>query len=72
MAADILSSVNDAVDLPKRESICVFLGELGQVSGGYGEKLGHDAAALTIDAMTDRAVVLVLDFSAGSSTNLDR
>jgi hypothetical protein len=63
MPPDILPSVNDAEDLPKWESICVFLGELGQVSGRYGEKPRHDAAALAIDAMTYGTVILVLDFS---------
>jgi hypothetical protein len=65
MAADFLPPVNDAIHLPKRKSAGVFLCELCQIRGRNAEKLGHDAAAFAIDAMTDRTMVLIFEFSAG-------
>jgi hypothetical protein len=35
-----------------------------------GEKLGHDAVAFAIDAMTDRTMVLILELSASDDFRL--
>ena len=70
VTANFLAPIDGSINLPKRKSAAVLLRQLGEIRRPHGQEFTHDASASVVDAMANRAIILIFKLAAGDDFDL--